>query len=62
MTREERHRILSPAEIADARAQAQRAISTVGIPPELIDVLRPILAPAAAALAAEDAAAQTAAA
>lgn len=52
--REERHRILSPAEIADARAQAERAVSTVGIPPELIDALRPILAPAAEALAAED--------
>ena len=62
MTREERHRILSPAEIADAHAQAERALSTVGIPAELIDVLRPILAPAARALAAEDAAAQPAAA
>ena len=61
MTREERHRILSAAEIADARAQAERAISTVGIPSELIDALRPILAPAAQALAA-DAAAQVAAA
>lgn len=55
MTREERHRILSPAEIADARAQADRAIRTVGIPSELIDQLRPILAPVAEALAAEDA-------
>jgi hypothetical protein len=53
VTREERHRLLSPAEIADARAQAERAIRTVGIPPELIDALRPILAPAVQALAAE---------
>ncbi|MBD0837402.1 hypothetical protein [Streptomyces sp. TRM68416] len=60
MTREERYRILSPAEIADARAQAERALNTVGIPPELIDALRPILAPAAAALAAEDAAIEAA--
>lgn len=62
MTREERRRILSDAELADARAQAARAIRTVGIPPELIDVLRPILAPAAAALAADDAPTQAAAA
>ncbi len=62
MTREERHRILSPAEIADAQAQAERAVNTVGIPQELIDRLRPILAPAAAALAAEEAHAQKAAA
>lgn len=62
MTREERHRILSPAEIADARAQAERAVTTVGIPAELIDALRPILAPAAEALAVDDATAQPAAA
>ncbi|TQE35443.1 hypothetical protein [Streptomyces ipomoeae] len=62
MTREERHRILGPSAIADARAQAHRAIRTVGIPPELIDQLRPILAPAAEALAAEETAAQAAAA
>lgn len=62
MTREERERILSPAEIADAHAQADRALRTVGIPPELIDALRPILAPAAEALASEDAGAHTAAA
>lgn len=62
MTREERHRILSPAEIADARSQAERAISTVGIPPDLIDALRPILAPAAEALAAADVVVQAAAA
>jgi hypothetical protein len=55
MTREERHRILTPAEIADARRQANRAIATVGIPAELIDQLRPILAPAAERLAAEEA-------
>jgi hypothetical protein len=58
VTREERHRILSPAEIADAQGQAERAVTTVGIPQELIDRLRPILAPAAEALAAEEAAAQ----
>ncbi|MDX2566049.1 hypothetical protein PV413_23870 [Streptomyces scabiei] len=58
MTREERHRILSPAEIADAQGQARRAVSTVGIPPELIDQLRPILAPAAKAIAADEAAAR----
>ena len=58
MTREERHRILSSAEIADARGQAERALTTVGIPQELIDRLRPILAPAVEALAAEEAAAQ----
>ena len=58
MTREERHRILSPAEITDARGQAERAVSTVGIPQELIDRLRPVLAPAAQALAAEAAAAR----
>ncbi|WP_200302288.1 hypothetical protein [Streptomyces adelaidensis] len=57
MTREERHRILSPAEIADAQSQAQRAVTTVGIPQELIDRLRPILAPAATALATDEAAA-----
>lgn len=57
MTREERHRLLSPAEIADAQGQARRAVSTVGIPQELIDRLRPILAPAAAALAAAEPAA-----
>lgn len=62
MRREERHRLLSPAEIADARSQAERAITTVGIPPELIDVLRPILAPAAEALAAETVSVQAAAA
>lgn len=56
MTREERLRILSPAEVADARRQADRAVSTVGIPAELIAALRPILAPAAEALAAEEAA------
>lgn len=55
MTKEERHAILTPAEIADARAQADRAIRTVGIPPELIAQLRPILAPAAERLAAEQA-------
>ena len=53
MTREERHRILSPAEIEDAQSQARRAVSTVGIPQELIDRLRPILAPAAKAVADE---------
>jgi len=62
VTREERRRILSDAELADARAQAERAISTVGIPPALIDALRPILAPAAEALAADDAAVQATAA
>lgn len=56
MTREERHRLLSPAEIADAHAQADRAIRTVGIPAALIDELRPILAPVAEAIAAEEAA------
>ncbi|MFE9923303.1 hypothetical protein ACFYQA_17460 [Streptomyces sp. NPDC005774] len=61
MTREERRRILSAAELADARNQAQRALNTVGIPPELIESLRPILAPAAQALA-EDTSAQPAAA
>lgn len=55
MTREERQRILSDAELADARAQAQRALSTVGVPPELIERLRPILAPAAHALTKENA-------
>ncbi|WP_432198966.1 hypothetical protein [Streptomyces sp. bgisy027] len=55
MTKEERHAILTPEEIADARAQADRAIRTVGIPPELIAQLRPILAPAAERLAAEQA-------
>lgn len=59
MTREERHALLSPAEIADAQGQARRAVSTVGIPQELIDRLRPILAPAAAAIAAEEAASHT---
>ncbi|MFF0598095.1 hypothetical protein [Streptomyces antibioticus] len=61
MTREERRQVLSDAELADARAQAQRALDTVGIPPELIETLRPILAPAAEALA-DDAMPQTAAA
>ncbi|NML55304.1 hypothetical protein HHL19_16145 [Streptomyces sp. R302] len=51
MTREERHRILSTEEIADARRQARKAIDEVGIPPELIDRLRPVLAPVAEALA-----------
>jgi hypothetical protein len=55
MTREERHRLLSPAEIADAQSQARRAVNTVGIPQELIDRLRPILAPAASAVAADEA-------
>ncbi|MDX2539832.1 hypothetical protein PV437_42765 [Streptomyces scabiei] len=59
MTREERHALLSPAEIADAQGQARRAVSTVGIPRELIDRLRPILAPAAKALAEDEAAAHT---
>lgn len=54
MTREEREQILSPAEIAEARGQADRALSTVGIPPRLIDELRPILAPVAEAVAAEE--------
>ncbi|MEH0564687.1 hypothetical protein QBA57_39835 [Streptomyces scabiei] len=58
MTREERHRLLSPAEIADAQGQARRAVSTVGIPRELIDRLRPILAPAAKAIAADEVAAR----
>ncbi|NUS29778.1 MAG: hypothetical protein HOV92_36945 [Streptomyces sp.] len=62
MTREERERVLSPAEIAEAHAQADRAISTVGIPRALIDELRPILAPAAEAIAAEEAAISQAAA
>ena len=53
MTREERHALLSPAEIEDAQGQARRAVSTVGIPQELIDKLRPILAPAAKAIAAD---------
>jgi hypothetical protein len=57
VTREERHKILSPAEIQDAQSQARRAVSTVGIPRELIDRLRPILAPAAKAIAADEAAA-----
>ena len=61
MTREERHRILSASEIADARGQAERAIRTVGIPAALIDELRPILAPVAEAIAAEAAAHATAA-
>ncbi|MFH9011196.1 hypothetical protein ACH4C6_07450 [Streptomyces sp. NPDC017943] len=61
MTREERQRILSPAEIADARAQAERALNTVGIPQQLIESLRPILAPAAEA-SAQEAATQPAAA
>lgn len=56
MTREERHRILSPAEIADAHAQADRALRTVGIPVALLDELRPILAPVAESIAAEEAA------
>lgn len=56
MTREERRQILSAAELADARSQAQRALATVGVPIELIDSLRPILAPAAEALADADAA------
>ncbi|WP_327377946.1 hypothetical protein OG393_30715 [Streptomyces sp. NBC_01216] len=43
MTREERHRILSPAEIADARKQATDAIAEVGIPDELIERIRPVL-------------------
>lgn len=55
MTREERHALLSPAEIEDAQGQARRAVSTVGIPQELIDRLRPILAPAAKAIAADEA-------
>ncbi|MFE4658097.1 hypothetical protein ACFRFJ_15605 [Streptomyces hydrogenans] len=50
MTREERHRILSANEIADARQQARKAIDEVGIPQELIDRLRPVLAPVAQAL------------
>lgn len=53
MTKEERHAILTLEEIAGARAQADRAIRTVGIPPELIARLRPFLAPAAERLAAE---------
>ncbi|MFF8412907.1 hypothetical protein [Streptomyces omiyaensis] len=51
MTREERHRILSTDETADARRQARQAIDEVGIPQELIDRLRPVLASAAQALA-----------
>ena len=50
MTREERRRILSDAELADAREQAERALATVGIPAGLLDTLRPSLAPAAEAL------------
>lgn len=50
MTREERRRILSDAELADAREQAERALATVGIPAAVLDTLRPILAPAAEAL------------
>ncbi|MEU3254236.1 hypothetical protein [Streptomyces sp. NPDC006997] len=61
MTREERQRILSQSEVADAQAQAERALSTVGIPPELINALRPILAAAAESVTADaaDAAAPT---
>jgi hypothetical protein len=51
MTREERSRILSPAEIADARRQATQAVAEVGIPSELIERLRPVLAPVAERLA-----------
>lgn len=56
MTREERQRLLSAAELADARGQAQRALESVGIPQQLIESLRPILAPAAEACATEEAA------
>jgi len=55
MTRDERHRILSPGEIADARQQATDAIAEYGIPRDLIECLRPVLAPVAEALAAADA-------
>jgi anti-sigma regulatory factor (Ser/Thr protein kinase) len=51
MTSEERRRILSPAEIADARRQATTAVAAVGIPSELIERLRPVLAPVAELLA-----------
>lgn len=61
MTREERQRILNPAELADARSQAQRALDTVGIPAELIQLLRPILAPAAEVLTRADSTQSTAA-
>lgn len=57
MTREERRRILGADALADARNQANRALESVGIPPELVESLRPILAPAAQALAEETAAA-----
>ncbi|MFF8980214.1 hypothetical protein ACF08A_25805 [Streptomyces cellulosae] len=62
MTREERRRILGADALADARRQANRALESVGIPPELVESLRPILAPAAEALAEDTAAASTAAA
>lgn len=62
MTREERRRILGADVVADARTQANRALESVGIPPELVESLRPILAPAAEALAEDVAAAAPAAA
>lgn len=55
MTREQRARILSPAEIADARRQATEAVAEVGIPRDLIERLRPVLAPVAELLAADPA-------
>ena len=58
MTREERRQLLTAAELADARSQAQRALDSVGVPSELIESLRPILAPAAEACALEEAAAR----
>ncbi len=58
MTREERRQLLTAAELADARNQAQRALDSVGVPSELIESLRPILAPAAEACALEEAATQ----
>ncbi|MFG2516003.1 hypothetical protein [Streptomyces sp. NPDC048584] len=61
MTREERRRILSADELADARGQAQRALDTVGISPELVESLRPILAPAAEAITSDTTAHPTAA-
>ncbi|WP_137991207.1 hypothetical protein [Streptomyces vilmorinianum] len=55
MTGEQRRRILTAAELADARRQATEAVAAVGIPLDLIERLRPVLAPVAERLAAESA-------
>ncbi|WP_435600811.1 hypothetical protein [Streptomyces sp. C10-9-1] len=48
----DRHlQILGPVALNDARAQARKAIAEVGVPTDLIETLRPVLAPMAEQLA-----------